>query len=334
MNNSDRANLLFYLILGFVFLFFPFFFKSDYFISSVVLMLVNIAMAVSLRMVLISGQLHLCHAAFMGIGAYASASLVNEAGLSFWLSLPLAAGISAIIGSIIGFITLRLKGLYFLFVTFCLGEIFRLGIANGPKIFGGYTGLTTIPISPIVIPGLFTLEFTSKVPCYYLLFILIALSILIAYRVDKTRYGLILRGVEQNETILQSLGINTANYKLMAFVLSCTIAGFIGSYWAHYFLVISPDAYGLWASIYFIVYIQVGGLSSISGAILGAISLTFLRELFRPINQFEPIILGIILIITIYFMPGGLFSLFNKLLFNINKIFFKRKQTVTSVTGN
>lgn len=308
--SSPSINLLnFLLLLGLAFLLAPLFTESEYWLGTLILMLLNSAMAVSLRMILKAGQFHVCHAAFMGIGAYSSAILVNEAGLSSWIALPIAAGITAFVGLIIGFISLRLKGLYFFFVTLCLGEMFRLGIVNGPRILGAYTGITTTPIDPIEIAGFLTIDFTSRIWSYYFVFLLATLAVAVAYRIDAMRYGNILKGLKENETLLESLGVNVMLYKLQSFIILCAIAGLMGGFWAHYFLVVAIEDYGIWTSIYFFVYNQVGGLGSVAGPVVGAISLTVLREWLRAAQQLEPIIFGIILIVSFYFIPNGLISL-------------------------
>jgi len=322
----SKKNLTFFL-LGFAFLLAPIFGMNMHQIGLLILMLVNVGMAVSVRMVLVTGQFHVCHAAFMGIGAYTSALLVNYVKLSFWLALPASAGITALSGLIIGYITLRLKGLYFFFVTFCLAEVFRLGIVNGPKILGGFTGISTSPVSPIIIPGLLTIDFTSRIYSYYFIFFVTALVVVVAHRIDSTRYGNILKGIAQNDALLESLGVDIAHYKILVFTVTCTIAGVIGSFWAHYFLVVAVDDYNTWKSIYFVVYNQVGGLGSVAGPILGAISLTVLHELLRPTIQFEPIIFGAILVGFIILLPGGLSTLKQPILSLAKEVFIKRKRS-------
>jgi len=326
MSKTNRkANLLFLLLVGLAFLLVPLFIKSHYQLGMVVLILVNIAMAVSVRMVLLTGEFHLCHATFMGIGAYVSALLTGEAGLSFWLALPVAAGITALAGLVFGWITLRLKGLYFMVVTFCLGEMFRLVIANGPGVLGGYTGLTTTTIDSIVIPGLLTIDFGSRVPCYYLMYLLAVLVVVVAYRIDVTRYGNIINGIQQNDALLESLGIAVSHYKLLSFVICCAMAGLVGSFWAHYFMLLTPGGFGVWPSIYFLVYGQVGGLGSIAGPIVGAISLTFLHELLRSAAELEPVIFGAILVGSILLLPRGLVSLTQPLQALTDRVFRKVK---------
>jgi branched-chain amino acid transport system permease protein len=318
---SDRSNSL-YLIsfLGVAFLSAPLFLESQYYMGTLIMMLVNTAMAVSLRMVLISGQFHVCHAAFMGIGAYSTALMVKEAGMSFWVAFPAASGITALVGLIIGSISLRLKGLYFFFVTLCLGEMFRLAIANGPRILGGYTGITIEPTRAVEMLGLVKFDLASKTFSYYFLLFLTVVIVTVAYRIDVTRYGKIAKGLKQNDVLLESLGVGAMYYKLQSFVICCAVAGLMGSFWSQYFLVVALEDYGIWASIYFLVYNQVGGLGSVAGPIVGAISLTILREGLRSAQEFEPIVLGVILIVSFYFIPKGLVSLSEPGLIVVEKV--------------
>jgi len=261
----------------------------------------------------------------MGVGAYSSALLVNYAGMPFWVAFPAAGLLTALLGLVIGNMTFRLKGLYFMVVTFILGEAFRLGIANGPGILGGYTGLGTKSITPISV-GFVAIDFSSKTSYYYLILIMVIAIVLLALRIDSTRYGKILLGIQQNEKLLESLGVNTSYYNVLFFVLSCAIAGMTGSFWAHYNLVISTDSFGIWQSIFFLVYCQLGGLQSVYGAIAGATFLTYLRTILRPVVELEPVIFGTILVISIFLLPRGLISIVEPVQNWINKLFTRKKQ--------
>ena len=306
MNKNRRTSSLFILLFVIGFFGIPFINRDEYLLSVIIRLLVNISMAVSLRIIFMTGQLNICHATFMGIGAYVSALLINNGSFSPWLTMFVATGTAALLGLIVGLITLRLKEVYFFFVTFALGEVFRLSIGHGPSILGGYQGLNVSPFSTISIPGLLLIEFSSKVPFYYIILFIAVITLVVAYRMDASRYGLIFRGIDQNDLLAGSIGINIMHFKLLAFVLSCTLAGLIGWFWAHYFMILTPDSFGLWQSIYFLVYIQVGGAGSIFGPIVGAFGITMVREIFRFVAGFEPIIVALALIMSVYFLPNGL----------------------------
>jgi branched-chain amino acid transport system permease protein len=261
-------------------------------------------MAASVRLIFLAGEINSCHAAFMAIGAYTSALLVKSLGFSFWLGLPMGGIAAAVIGLFIGYATLKAKGIYFILTTLAFGEVVRLIISNW-GLLGAVNGFSNIP-RPNPILGI---HFTGHAPYYYFVFLLTLITLGICYRIEKSRYGLILRSIAQAPPITESIGINIMFYKVLAFVIGCFFAGIFGSFYAHYTTVIHPDMFTLWHSIMFLIYFQVGGIGSIWGAIMGAGFLTIAAEFLRETKHLEIISFGVLLIFIVLFMPEGLISL-------------------------
>jgi len=234
--------------------------------------------------------------------------LVMKLGWSFWLAMPAAGLISAFLSILVGFPTLRLKGAYFVMVTFAITEVCRQIWMMWKDLFGGVEGLLGIPRpAPIGLAGMM-ISFNSKVPFYYLAFLLFLFTVLVCQRLDKSHFGLTLRSFPKAELLAECSGINVMRHKVIAFVISSFFAGLAGSLSAHYFTYASPWDYTWTNSLYMLLYTVIGGVSSVSGPILGCFVMLSLDEVLRDFKQYMPIILGAILIIVLLFLPGGLIS--------------------------
>jgi branched-chain amino acid transport system permease protein len=282
-------------------------YSSPYWIHVLIICVLNIGMAASVRLIFLAGEISACHAAFMAIGAYTSALLVKNLGFSSWLGLPLGGIAAALIGLSIGYATLKAKGIYFILTTLAFGEVVRLIISNW-GLLGAVNGLSNIP-RPNPILGI---QFVGHLPYYYFVFFLTLITLGICYRIEKSRYGLILRSIAQAPPITESIGINIMSYKVLAFVIACFFAGAFGSFYAHYTTVIHPDMFTLWQSIMLLIYFQVGGVGSIWGAIMGGGFLTIAAEFLRATKHLEVVSFAVLLIFIVLFMPEGLIALPSK----------------------
>jgi len=301
--------LLGYLALAAFLALIPFIFPSDYHLHIIIIILINTILALSIRLVFLGGEITLGHAAFMGIGAYTSALLATRWGLDFWLCLPLAAAAAALMAVPMGMLTLRVKGLYFAIVTLAFAETFRIVVAMWRSFTGGVTGILNIPAPTIQIGGLVTIEFGSKASYYYLALALLAVTIAIMYRLDHSQFGLTLAAIRESDVLSESVGINVVRYKIIAFVIGCAFAGVAGSFVVHYLYYVSPADFTMHRTLSILLYPVFGGLGSVAGSVLGAAILTTLPEAFRVAAEYEPAVFGIILIITIWRLPQGLWGL-------------------------
>lgn len=257
------------------------------------------------RLIMSTGQLTLGHAAYMAVGAYSSTLLAMKAGLPFWITFPLSGLISALIALVIGYPTLRIKGVYFSIITFAFAEIIRLIIINWPSFLGGYGGIADVPApSPF-----FFIHFTSRLPYYYLILAVCIITSVVMFRMDRSRIGKIFSSIHESDTLAESVGINIMKYKVIAFCIGCFFAGLSGSFYAHYLNFTSPELFTIWQSIYCLIFVLVGGAGSVLGPLLGSFFLTLIPEFLRVAKEYEPVVYAIVLILIMFLLPGGLITL-------------------------
>ncbi|MGZ3515392.1 MAG: branched-chain amino acid ABC transporter permease, partial [Thermodesulfobacteriota bacterium] len=251
------------------------------------------------------------HAAFMGIGAYASTLLVMRFSFSFWLAMPLAMIAAAIISLAIGFLTLRFKGAYFLLFTFLFAELVRILLSNfWIGLFGGIPGLTNIPRPSIQIPWLFQMEFNSNKDFYYLILVMVVITVFVMRRMDQSRLGMVFRAISQSETLTESIGISSMKFKILGCAIGCLFAGLAGSLYAHFVRIITPADFSIHAVLTPIAYVVVGGMGSVFGPVIGTSFLMILSHFFlREFGLYELLLYGVIIVLIIRFMPEGLISL-------------------------
>ncbi|MEI8393305.1 MAG: branched-chain amino acid ABC transporter permease [Rhodospirillaceae bacterium] len=251
---------------------------------------VNGLLALSMYCVLALGQLSLGQAAFMGIGAYTGALLTLKAGLPFWSVLPLATLAPALVALIIGGPTLRLSGVYLAISTIALGEVLRIFYINAESITGGALGLSGIP--RLAGPGL--------------IYGLLLVAMLGFWLVGRSRIGRAMEAMREDEVAAGVMGINPPLYKLGALVVSAMLAGLAGCLSAHGNSFIGPNEYGFETAVTILSFALLGGIGSPVAPVLGAIVLTALPELLRPLQDFRLVLHGLIIVMAVLFLPGGI----------------------------
>jgi branched-chain amino acid transport system permease protein len=289
----------------------PFIFESAFIQHILVITAVNIVLVLGLDMVLgHTGLLSLGHAGFMGVGAYTCAIMVMKFHVPFIVGLFCGTVMAGLAGALIGYPSLRLRGHYFVIVTFICGIIFTLIFTNMVSVTNGPMGIPRIPAAEIGVPGLFRLSFTSKVSYYYLVLFFIFLITYVKYRFFNSRMGRALVAVREDEDLARSVSIHTNFYKVMVFSISTGIAGLAGGLYAHYIRFIGPDSFTMTHSFNFFVMNMIGGSGTIVGPVIGPFLLTLIDEmsqLFKP--EVARILFGVVLIIIIIYMPKGIMGL-------------------------
>ena len=256
-----------------------------------------------------AGQLSLAQAAFFGIGAYTSAFLTTRVSWNFWEALPVAVLASALVALAVGYPSLRqLSGHYLALATIGFGIIAQLVLINWKAFSNGSDGITGIPA-----PAIGSYTFDSYGAYFYIVLAFVVLTAYITARLKATRVGRAMHAIRENEMAANAMGIDATKYKILAFVLAGAYAGLAGSLLAHSIKFISPDSYSFDQSVVFLVMLILGGSSSIGGAILGAVILTFLPEVLRPLKNSYIMVYGAAVIAMIIFMPQGLAGLFGVL---------------------
>ncbi|MBU2549349.1 MAG: branched-chain amino acid ABC transporter permease [Proteobacteria bacterium] len=305
MLNIKNGIILVFVIAGFLL---PISIKDRFLLHILINIFIWSILTLGIRLVLLAGPLNLAQASFMGMGAYTSGLLAMRLGWSFWLCMPAAGLVTALLAVGIGYPTLRIKGSYFVMVTFGLTEVFRHLWMMWSSLFGGPQGLLGIPRpAPIHLAGL-TIAFNSKVPFFYLALILFLITVFVMHRIDLSRMGLTLRAIPQADLLAECVGVNIMGYKVAAFAIGSFFAGIAGSFWAHYFTYCSPWDFTFVASFYMLMYAVMGGMGTVLGPIIGCFIMLGLDELLRPFKEYMPIILGVILIGILLYLPGGIIS--------------------------
>jgi branched-chain amino acid transport system permease protein len=266
---------------------------------------INVMMAVSMWLLSMTGLISFGQAGFMFIGAMTSTLLVKNLGWPFWLCIPLAGIVPALICVPIGRLCIRVKGVYFFIVTLAFGFVVNGVFAYFRNPFGGWYGILHIP--PPEPHRLFTP--LNKVWFYYLAIVLTLITCWVVYRVSCSRIGMTFWSIEKSDLLAESVGINVVKYKLLAFVISAFFAGIAGTFYAHYFSYISPLVFSFNMSFYTLIYIIVGGSLRFSGPIVGAAALTLIPEFFRATGVYQMLIFGVILVLSMLFMPQGIMGL-------------------------
>jgi len=275
-----------------------------YVVYLLTLVFINIMLATSLRLSLIVGQLNISHSGFMAIGAYTSALLVMHLQVPFGLGLLCGGLLAVVVSFVIGYPALRLHGVYFALVTVAFVEVIRLILSMWVSLTRGLSGLAGIPK-----PSLFGVELTTRPSQYYLGLALVLLTILILARLERSRLGLVWKGLGQADHLAESVGVSALRYKLLAFAIGSFFAGVAGGFFAHYMRFIFPPSFAFILAVDILIYNFVGGKGHIAGPIVGAAFLTLLSEPFRGITYLESIFFSVAMMLTILFLPGGLITL-------------------------
>lgn len=258
-----------------------------------------------------TGQLNLGHAAFFGIGAYTSALVAMKLGISPWIGLFVGGLVASFFGFLLGFPSLRLSGPYLAITTIGFAEILRLVAVNWVDLTRGSLGLSGVPLLTPIRLGDWTFKFYLERDYYYVVLVAILLTLFCIKRLVRSEFGVSLQALRDDETGAQSIGINTASYKLAVFTISAFFAGFAGALFAHFVRLVSPETMALHTTFDTLTMVMVGGLGTIAGTILGAVALTFLSEWLRYFEDMlkldiRLVIYGLLLILTILFMREGL----------------------------
>jgi branched-chain amino acid transport system permease protein len=310
MSRRKSVKLLSYSALIIILFLVPLFIRGPYQLHIFIMAGIAVILTSSLRLIFNSGQLSLGQGGMMTLGAYTSALLIMKMGWSTWLALGAATAAAAILALLVGYPFVRLKGIYFALVTVFLAEVIRLIAEQWRTVTGGSLGISNIPPpDPIVIPGLLHVSFVSKVEFYYLILVLVLVTLIILYALEHSRIGVTWFSISESDFLAESIGVNSAKFKVLAFCIGSLFAGLAGGLYSQYNSVITPSAFGFFYAVYTVIYMIVGGARRFSGPIIGAVILTFVPELARVLKGYQPYIFAVVLILIIVFMPEGLVSL-------------------------
>lgn len=263
---------------------------SDYLLTSVFLIGINIILASSLNLINgFTGEFSLGHAGFMAVGAYVGAVITVKLGLSFPLAIICGMLATALAGLLVGLPTLRLKGDYLAIATLGFGEIIRVILVNIEYV-GGARGILGIP----------------RIVNWPILFCAVVLSVLLIRNFICSTHGRACLAIRENDLAASMMGINVTFYKVLAFVIGASLAGLAGVLYAHYFYIIQPAKFSFLLTFDVLVMVMVGGLGSLTGSVVGAVLLTILSTALQAIPELRMVLYALLLITSAVFRPQGL----------------------------
>ncbi|MBS0452869.1 MAG: branched-chain amino acid ABC transporter permease [Proteobacteria bacterium] len=261
--------------------------------SNLVLTLgINALLALSIWLTLACGMLAMANAAFMGIGAYASAILTMNYGVPFPVAVAGGMAVPALAAFVIGKPVLRLSGVYLAMATLAFGEVVRIVALNAESLTGGALGLNGIP------------QLTE----WWHVGLALVLVLFVLWRMRRSKVGRAFEAIKEDETAAGLMGIDVGGHKMLAFVLGAAIAGLAGTLNAHLTFFIGPGEFGFDRGVDILTMTILGGINSLAGPVLGGMLLTVLPEVLRPFGDFRLVANGIILVVIVLFLPQGLWD--------------------------
>jgi branched-chain amino acid transport system permease protein len=279
---------------------FPPFFLSQYWLHVMIISLFYVMMASSWNLIAgYTGQVSFAHAAFSGVGAYASGMLAVNLGVSPWLGILIGAAISALLGLGLGILCIRMGGIYLSLTTLGFSEILRIIITNEDQWTRGTMGLQ--------VPGFFA-EY-SKASYYYLFLIVAILFLILIYWIIHSEMGLSFRAVLNDELAASSSGIDTIRVRILAFTISSAMAGMAGGLYGHYLMLITPDIPSLGQMFLVLAMAVIGGMGSFIGPIVGSFALEILSEYIRIYGEYHVLIFGLVALGVARFAPEGMMGI-------------------------
>ncbi|MEK5206938.1 branched-chain amino acid ABC transporter permease [Psychrobacillus sp. FSL H8-0510] len=262
---------------------------NQFYSNTFIFIAINIILAVSLHLVIgITGQFSIGHAGFLAVGAYISAIVTMKLDLPFIVAIIVGGMVAALAGLIVGIPSLRLKGDYLAIATLGFAEIIRIVFLNIDYV-GGAAGMQV-----------------SHLTTWTYAFVCLVITIIVIVNFTNSRHGIAAISVRENEIASDAMGINTTYYKVAAFAIGSFFAGVAGALYSHNFYIIQPSQFGFLKSFDILIFVVLGGLGSLSGAVLSAILLTVVSTYLQGYPETRMIIYSLVLILVMLYRPKGL----------------------------
>jgi branched-chain amino acid transport system permease protein len=278
--------------------------RDQYVLHIIIMVLFYAVLASSLNLVVgYVGEFSLGHTAFLGTGAYAAAILSTQYGWPIWATIPVAGVLAALMGVVIGALTLRLQGPFFVIVTLSFAEVLRLVADNWIGLTNGPMGIAGIP-QPRLLDEASNLA--GKQFYYAVAWVLLAVTLYLSYRFVYSNAGRAAVAVRENRFVAQSVGIRPLNYTMLALVLGALLSGMAGGFYAHYISFVGPEMFRFAFMVSMIIMVLVGGKGTLVGPLIGALLVTFLEEYLREAKELRLSIFGLAVIAIVLFLPRGL----------------------------
>ena len=289
------------LILALILAVLPLVLPNSFYVDVAIRIALNAVVVIALNLLMgYTGQISLGHAGFYGLGAYSSAALTTHFNWAPMLALTAGAAATALLAWVLARPILKLKGHTLAMATLGLGIIISIVINNEQQWTGGPDGMA--------VPGfeLFGVAVTGETGWYAVAAVMLLLMTWLALNLIDSPVGRALQAIHGSEIAARVAGVDTTRFKVRVFVLSAVVASIAGSVSAHYIGFITPGMAGFFHSIELVTMVVVGGMASVFGSIIGAALLTVLPQLLQAFEGWEVVVFGVILMVTMIFLPRGL----------------------------
>ncbi|MGJ5202521.1 branched-chain amino acid ABC transporter permease [Bradyrhizobium sp. HKCCYLR20261] len=265
--------------------------------------------AVSLNLLMgYGGMMSFGHAAYLGIGGYAVGILAQEGVGSGWAQFAVAIAVSALYALVIGALSLRTRGVYFIMITLAFAQM-AYYVASGLARYGGDDGLTVYKRSDF--GGLLNLG--NRVQFYYLCLACLLAVVALVWRIVNSRFGLVLQGLRSNEQRMQAIGFPSKRYKLACFVIAGMLCGLSGALLANNTDFVSPAVMYWTRSGDLMVMVILGGMGTLMGPVVGSVVFLVLEEVLSQLTEYWALIMGPLLLLIVLFGRGGIMGMLGRL---------------------
>ncbi|MFC0133263.1 branched-chain amino acid ABC transporter permease [Massilia eurypsychrophila] len=282
-------------------------FDQEFYVGMVSRLMIFALAATSLNLLLgFGGMVSMGHAAYLGAGAYTVGILMHHGVLSAWVSWPVAVLVGAVLAFLIGLVSLRTKGVYFIMITLAFAQMIYF-IFVGLKEYGGEDGLSMPQRSATGV-----LDLATDINFYYVVLALTAISMYLVYRLVNSHFGRVLQAIKQNEVRMEAIGYSVVRYKLVCFVITGALASLAGALLANQNMMVSPSLVHWTQSGSLMVMVILGGTGFFFGGAIGAVVMLMLEEILSAYTIHWQIIVGAVLLGVVLLLPHGLASLFQR----------------------
>jgi branched-chain amino acid transport system permease protein len=281
---------------------FPFLAKNDYHLTVMSTAYIFALATVGLNLITgYTGQFNLAHSGFMAVGAYTVGILTVDHQVPFWIAFALSGVVAAALGFFVGLVSLRLKGHYFSIFTLCVGYIMYLLVEKWESLTHGTVGIMGIPA-----PVIGSMTFDTPRAQYYLVYFFLVAGVWVMHRIVSSLLGRTFMAIRNSDELAESLGINLMRNKILAFMLSVFYAGLAGGLYAGFVRFLGPGLAGVEHTFDMTMYMLVGGLGTMLGPLLGALTVPWLTQYLQFLQEYRFIVFGPILVLLVIFLPHGI----------------------------
>jgi branched-chain amino acid transport system permease protein len=309
---KKKSNMIKWILIGavgIILLIFPSIAQNRYQVHIINMAGIYIIISLGLNLAMgYAGQFNLAMGALWGVGAYTAAILNTKLGFPFWINLPLSIISAGLIGALIGLPSLKVRSHYLAIVTIGLGVVINIILVQEEGLTGGALG-----ISRIKMPNFFGVPIDSDERFYYIILFMVIIGFFVARQILASRIGRAFRAIRDDFQAAKAMGVNTAYYQILAFIISAGYAGAAGALFAHLNTYISPDIFEFSSTLFVMTMTMVGGMGSLSGSLVGGLALPILQEYLRVIKNWQLVVYGIAIMVVVIFMPGGVIELTRRL---------------------